>query len=268
MERKIEIDFVRGLAVLFMIICHIGMFTIITLKNLNKNDKFIKSTLLFDIIGTIAHSLFIVLVGVNMVTSYNNTKNKIQKQNENNIQNSSENLTKIRINYTLKNIKRAAIIMIFGFVMSLIIRFVFKEWYVVFGIFQFISMSIILAIPFQLLYKPITILLAILVTSIIPILINRSNYGNVQNIILGNYTKLGVNYLDYFPLFPYFSFVLLGIFIGNTLRYPRFSEKQKKNNLVKHLSNNGKYSIQLYFLHLLLIFAIMRLILGKRKIKI
>ena len=266
MERKLEIDFVRGIAVLFMIICHVGMFTIITLKNLNKNDQFIKSTILFDIIGTIAHSLFIILVGVNMVTSYNNTKNKIQKLNEN--QKDDENLNKIRINYTLKNVKRAAIIMLFGFAMSLIIRWVFKDWYVVFGIFQFISISILIAIPFQIFYNPILIVSALILTIIIPSLLQTGNFGKTMNIVLGNYKKLGVNYLDYFPIFPYFSLVLLGIFIGNSLKYPTFSEKQKENMIVKQMSHKGQYSIQLYFVHLLLIFAIMRLVLGKRNIKI
>lgn len=267
MKRKIEIDFVRGVAVTFMIICHVGMFSIITLKNLNTNDNFIKSTFLFDFIGTIAHSLFIILVGINMVTSYNNTKNKINMQ-EDSKKKDQKKLSHIRINYTLKNIKRSAIIMVFGLVMSLIIRWVFKDWYVVFGIFQFISISILLAIPFQLFYNSVLIILAILITIIIPNFINKYDFGVIFNTILGNYKKLGVNYLDYFPIFPYFSLVLLGIFIGNSFNYPQFSEKQKKNIFVKEVSNQGKYSIQLYFTHLLLIFAVMRLILGKIKIKI
>ena len=82
MSRIIELDFTRGIAVNLMILSHIGVFLFITLNNLEKTtivnylSKNFKTSNIFHTIGVFAHTLFLILVGVNMVTSYKNTENK------------------------------------------------------------------------------------------------------------------------------------------------------------------------------------------------
>lgn len=272
MSRIIEIDFIRGIAVILMIVSHFGFFSIITMKNLNyKYNQFPKLGLSFDLLGTISHSLFIILVGVNMVTSYNNTVKKIEKSQANSninyrISKKGENKNEINKQFTIKTIKRAFLILIFGITMSLLVRWVFKDWLILFGIFQFIALSIIIAIPFQLFYNPIVLTITFIISILIPNFFkkNNINLGTYFNIILGNFTKNQVNYLDYFPIFPYFALILVGIFIGNLSNLPKFTNNLKKNKLINQISHKGQYSIQLYFMHILLIFTVMKLLITKK----
>ena len=93
-NRIVTIDFTRGIAVALMIIAHIGMFGIITANNLMKSGKISRETMvIFDGIGTIAHTLFIILVGVNMTTSLNRVRARHSEE-------------RAKREFIIKNIKR------------------------------------------------------------------------------------------------------------------------------------------------------------------
>jgi uncharacterized membrane protein len=268
-NRILEIDFTRGIAVVFMIISHIGMFGIITLNNIMKNQTVSGSTaMIFGGIGTIAHTLFILLVGVNMTTSYNRVKAKHLKMGH------DENETKRQIHreFILKNIRRGGFIFLLGVLMSVIVKVVFGEWLVFFGIFQFIAVAIVMAIPFTLYYNHITNALAII------LILVSTNYRNQLDrlsglggpglglgFITGNTNR---KFIDFFPILPYFSYVLVGIMIGKMLEGVRLSGMNMRSTTVRNIVYTGQNSIQVYFTQLIIIFAIMKAVIGNKKIAV
>lgn len=255
-NRILEIDFTRGIAVLLMIIAHIGMFGLITFKNFDKKINLNSSAIMFDGIGTIAHTLFILLVGVNMVTSFNHTKKKFVNESED----------KIKREFAKKNIRRAIVIFCLGILISVIVKVVFGKWFVFFGIFQFIAVSILLAIPFTIYYKDLINIIAVIVILLVSNLSNNYHPSGLSGFLTGNISN---KYLDYFPIIPYFSFVLIGITLGNILKHTNISGFNKKENVVtKKIIYMGQNSIKIYFVHLVTIFAVMKLIFWNKMIKI
>lgn len=277
MERLVVIDFARGIAVIFMIFSHLGLFTNITLKNIRRHSAVSMYGFdpLFTIVGIIAHTLFIILVGVNLVSSYNKQvyiSNRDQEQDKN----------KHKNRYILRNLKRSAIIMIFGILMSIITKFVFGNWVIVFGIFQFISISIILAIPFVMWNvgkSGIAFFVVIALTSAFSIL-KLDNKCFTYDILGLINVAFGLNknvFLDYFPLFPYFAYIIAGVILGKAI----YQNKKMYGSIAKHNQNQscstkfvakiGKNSIKIYFAHLIIIFLVMRIYLSysnKNKIRI
>jgi uncharacterized membrane protein len=248
MSRIIELDFTRGIAVNLMILSHIGIFLFITLKNLKISDSFLNtnSNKVFSTLGVFAHTLFLLLVGINMVTSYKNTEKKIQNQNG--------NRKEVKREYIKKNIKRAVFIGLIGLLMSILTKSIFGDWYILFGIFQFIAVSILLVIPIQIYYNHICVIGLIFVLILLnSITFSKQNSINLKSIITGSLSSK-YKFLDFFPLLPYFTFVLIGILIGNLNFDLKFNDKIKNNIVVKEISTMGKWSIQLYFLHVLIIF--------------
>lgn len=262
MSRIIELDFTRGIAVNLMILSHIGVFLFITLNNLKKTNivnyfsKNFKTLNIFHTIGVFAHTLFLILVGVNMVTSYKNTENK------------EDDDKAIKYEYTKKNVKRAVFIGLIGFIMSVLTKVIFGNWYIIFGIFQFISVAILLAIPLQLYYNHILVISVIILLLILNSLnIPTQSKLNITSLLFGR-ISLKYKFLDFFPVVPYFIMVLIGLVIGNLDFNVKLSEETKNKKIVKEISGMGKWSIQLYFLHIVIIYAIMKIILGSKNIKI
>ena len=221
----------------------------------------------FTIIGIIAHTLFIVLVGVNMV---NRKKKRLDIDKSNKTSESAKK--KARISFISRNLQRAAMIMLFGVIMSIITRIFFKQWVVVFGIFQFIAISIVLAIPFAMARVNISLIgfLAVLA------LTRATHVYKFNNKIVGLDIRgllnimLGLNkniFLDYFPLLPYFAYILCGVVIGKLIYTNRhIHAKLSKHNDTKNCSANivskiGQHSIKIYFGHLIIIFFVMRICL-------
>jgi uncharacterized membrane protein len=249
-NRIVAIDFTRGIAVTLMIIAHMGMFGIITANNV-KNAKISKETAaIFDGIGTIAHTLFIILVGVNMTTSLNRLRAKHSEE-------------RAKREFIIKNIKRGAFIFLLGVLISSIVKIVFGEWLVFFGIFQFIAVAIVLAIPFTIYYNHITNILAIIL--ILVISINSKNAVGGLGFLTG---RVKYRFIDFFPIIPYFSYVLVGIMVGKFLEGVKFNDMKINSKQVKELVYTGQNSIQIYFIHLIVIFAIMKAILRNKKIEV
>jgi len=268
MERLVAIDVARGIAVLFMIFSHIGMFTNITLKNIRSHSAITMYGMdpIFTIVGIIAHTLFIILVGVNLVSSYNKQIYLANRDQE-------IDTNKQKNRYILRNLRRAGIIMIFGILMSIITKLVFGNWVIIFGIFQFISISIILAMPFVMWRvgkTGIAFFIVLALTSAFSIFKFNNKCFSYDLIGLMN-VALGLNknvFLDYFPLFPYFAYVLAGVILGKTI----YQNKSMYAGVVKHnkdtscstkiVSKIGQHSIKIYFAHLIVIFLVMRIYLS------
>ncbi len=253
-QRFWEIDFLRGIAILTMVFYHL-------LYNLHFFARYPINvyTGFWMYFARVTATLFIFLVGVSLSLSFSRAKH---------FPSTSSSERRLFLKYLIRGVK----IFFWGMVITLVTWFFLREGFVIFGVLHLIGLSIILAFPFLKL-EP------------------KFNYVNlligIFFVFLGAYLKkfifdfpwllwLGFRpeqfyTVDYFPLFPWFGAVLIGIFSGNLL-YPDYSRRFSLPDLscrkeIKVLSFLGKHSLLIYLLHQPLIIALLYL-LGMVKVNL
>jgi len=227
-KRFWEIDFLRGLAIIMMIIYHF-------LYDLNYfgNYNFDLSSGFWLYFARTTATIFILLVGISLTLSFSRTK--IQKP---------------KINLYLKYLKRGLKIFSWGLIVTLMTWIFLREEFVIFGILHFIGISIILAYPFlKLRYWN---LLIGIICIVFGMYLKNFTFDFSWLMWLG----LRPHYLytvDYFPIFPWFGIILIGLFFGNLL-YPHYKRKFKLSNFsdfsfTKLFCFLGKHSLLIYLVH-------------------
>ena len=225
-KRFWEIDSLRGIAILMMIVFHF-LFDF----NYFANADVAVSSGFWLYFARATASLFILLVGISLTLSYS----RAEKNNN---------------ALFSKYLKRGIKIFLWGFAIT-IITFVFlRQGYVIFGILHFIGISIILSYP--LIKKKIINLLLGGLLVISGLFLFQFTFSFRWLLWLGFIPK-NLYTLDYFPLLPWFGLILIGIFLGNTLysgyrrtyRIPDFSDFA----LFRILSFLGRHSLLIYLLH-------------------
>ena len=116
------INKIRGIAFILMFIFHIFVFLKILLKLDYLDNPFL------DIIGIIARTIFIILVGVSLFLSFKNSKN-------------------IEI-YKKKQLMRSFKIYCIAIYITILTYFLINDYYIIFGVLHFISISILLLYNF------------------------------------------------------------------------------------------------------------------------
>lgn len=235
-KRYFEVDVLRGIAIIMMITFHV-------LFNLNFFGAFyipIHEGFLWWF-GRGTAVLFLLLVGVSLTLSY--SRSVLGKSGE---------------FLFPKYVKRGAIVYGFGLLITLMTAIFLSEGYVVFGILHLIGVSIILAYPFLKL-RFVNLFLGL-------IFISAGIY--LQTLTFSFDTLLFVGFIpetfytvDYFPLLPWFGFILIGIFFGN-LSYPGFKRRFRlpdysKNITVRLMSFLGRHSLGIYLIHQPIIIGIL-----------
>lgn len=239
-DRLWEIDALRGIAIVMMVVYHF-MWDLMGLGGYDINIY----TGFWHYWQRITASLFIGLVGVSLTLSRSRAQQK--------------GLTDRAI--WKSQAMRGAIIFSWGIVIGIVTYFVDPERYVRFGILHFIGFSIIIAYPF-LRFRWLNLILGliiILIAKIIPFLgLDISWLG-----------WLGVNAVprpafDFFPVLPWFGVVLIGVFLGNTL-WPegkrRFSLPPiASNSIMRWLRLSGQNSLLIYLVHQPIMITILTLL--------
>lgn len=201
-----EVDFLRGIAVIMMIIYHL-------LYNLNffgnYNFKLFSGFWLYY--ARLSASIFIFLAGLSLTLSYSRNNHK-------------ETFGTLY----LKTLKRGLIIFFWGLLITLVTWFFLRKGFVFFGILHFMGISIILAFPFLKL-RHLNIFIGILLI-VLGIFINNITVNFPWLLWLGFKTNDFYS-IDYFPFLPWFGIILMGVFFGNIL-YPRYSRKYKLYDLL------------------------------------
>ena len=236
----ILINTLRGIAFIFMFIYHIFVFLKVMTKYDYLNNYFL------NLIGIISRNIFIILVGVSLYLSYINSKNFNT--------------------YKKKQILRSIKIYIIAMFVTLFTYYTIYEYYIVFGVLHFISISVLLLHNFINNFK---ILFIILFTCLylnynkFYLYSNNSFINYIYNILGFNIYK---NTIDSFPLIKWIPKIIVGIFIGYLLNYfyIRYTKNKKINK--KSYSNNiinfiGKNTLLLYIIHLPIIYIIIRIIM-------
>jgi uncharacterized membrane protein len=204
-KRFWEIDSLRGIAIIMMILFHF----LYDLNYLNIYKLNLYSGYFLFFVYSIGTS-FILLVGISLTLSYSRTKKSIKNKE-----------------LALKYFKRGLKIFMLGLLITIITWIYLDEGFVVFGVLHCIGISIILAYPFLHL-RYCNLLLGIILVISGGILKNYTFDFN-WFVWLG-FIPHGFYTVDYFPLLPWFGVVLIGIFIGNTL-YKDHKRTFKMRNL-------------------------------------
>ena len=228
MPRFWEIDFARGVAVLMMAIFHF-------VWDLNYFG-FIQGNIYSGFWGLLQKAtatLFLLLVGVALSITYYRHKN----------------------DYAKRFLKRGIIVFGFGLLITASTFIFFRESFIYFGILQLISASIIFSIPFAG-KKYLNFLLGIAVIAL-PLLYDLRNVGQPLLVWLGFATPQAA--LDFFPIFPWFGVVLVGLAIGDSLYKDaerKFTIEKPENAVADFLQLIGKNALFVYFIHQAILFPI------------
>ena len=228
-KRFWEIDFLRGIAIIMMVIFHfLWDFNYFYNSNIILLDGFWK---IFQIITA---SLFLFLVGVSLSVS------NIRKD----------------ASY-MKYLKRGLKIFSFGLIITFITMFIFPNNYVIFGILHLIGISIIISYVFRKL-KYLNLIFGIIFI-ICGNLLKTYTFNFNWLFFLGLKSST-VYSIDYFPIFPWFGVVLIGLFFGNLLystNKRNFKLKNlAENSIIKILCFLGKKSLIIYLLHQVMLFSV------------
>jgi len=243
MDQKLrywEIDFVRGIAILMMVIFHIifdiGYFGIFPVSVSNG---------FWQYFGLSTASLFLLIVGISFSLSYARV---------------AGNLSGWKL--YRKFLYRGSGIFALGLLVALGTWLYLGEGFVVFGILHLIGVSIILA-PFFYRLGKFNFLLGVVIILLGFALRNIS--GPVWLLPLG-IPPVSFWSVDYTPIFPWFGMVLIGIGAGSVLYLNgarSFSFPYSTSWWSTAIAFAGKHSLLLYLVHQPVIILILHFITGK-----
>lgn len=187
-----ELDFIRGLAVVMMVLYHF----LYDLDYFGGYPLNVRSGLWLYFAEATA-AIFIVLVGLSLTLSSSRARRR----------GASEKLY-------LRFFKRGLKIFSLGLVITLATYLLIGRGFIIFGVLHFIGVSIVLAYPFlrlrafNLFAGSIIVLLGIYLQSLT---------FNFPWLLWLGFAPENFYTLDYFPILPWFGLVLIGIFLGNRL---------------------------------------------------
>jgi len=234
----ILINQLRGFAFILMFIYHIFVF----LKLLHNNDYL--NNYIINSIGVISRNIFILLIGVSLYLSYIKSKNF-------NI-------------YKKKQLKRSIKIYFISIIITLFTYYTIYDYYIVFGVLHFISVSILLLHQFVNNFYILSIILLICLyfNSKQYMIYSQYSFINYINSIIG--INIYKNSMDSFSLIKWIPYVIYGIFIGYiivNIKNKKIKNKNiKKNIYTDYLSIIGKNTLVLYLIHIPLIYFIIKYI--------
>ena len=259
MDRLIEIDVIKGIADITMIIFHYYyLSTVMNIKEFNIDSG------ILSFLASFSHYTFILFSGINMgISTMNKKKEEFQKQ----------------------KIKRGLFLLIIGFIISFLTKLEFGESYVKFGIMHFMGTATILS-SFYANLPSISIIISIIIL-LIKLLLNipdiKNKFYNICTknpfscFILGIF-NVKYKAIDHFSIIPF-----LGIFsLGIGLAYILYSKEKKKeeeetavlkrnysflnvfdklkdNIIIKKLSWLGKNTLWVYIIHFLVLWLFFKL---------
>lgn len=222
-----EIDSLRGIAIVMMIAYHIFY----DLRFFG-NSPFNPNSGILLVLGRLSALLFIFLVGVCLAISYSRVENKPEKE--------------IIKKYLARGLK----IFSCGLAITLITWLFLRDGFIIFGVLHFIGLSIILAYPF-LKFKRLNLFLGIIVFAVGLLLYNQT--FNFPWLLWLGFQPADLYTFDYFPVFPWFGIVLIGLFFGGTF-YSKNRRKIKLPDfsglfLARIFSFLGRNSLLIYLIH-------------------
>lgn len=227
MERFWEIDFLRGIAIILMVISN--FVTDLLFFGIYAPDA--SAGFIWTAFARTVVSMFILLAGISLTLSYSRVKHK--------------RASEIRKKYLLRGAKIFGL----GMVITAVTWVSIGQDFILFGILHMIGLSIILG--HSLLSRPRASLLLGSLFILIGIYLQAFTFGFPWLVWLG-LRPGGFYSVDYVPLLPWFGLFLVGMFLGSRL-YPEgkraFRLPGFHNRLPAFLQFLGRNSLKIYFLH-------------------
>ncbi len=222
MEKRFwELDFLRATAVIMMVVFHF-------LWDLNYFG-FAQFDLYSGFLGGFQKTtagLFLLLAGVGLSLSCNRSPK----------------------DYPARFLKKSLKIFFFAFLLTGFSLAFFSTQPIFFGILHLIAFSVILSVPFAR-QKNACLLLGIFFI-LFPVFFDLQPLGIKPLFFVGLSKPFPA--LDFFPVFPWFGVVLLGIFAGHSFYEngkPKIALKEPQNMLADALQVIGRNSLFVYFIH-------------------
>ncbi len=240
-----EIDLIRGLAVVMMVLFHLAYdLSFFGIYALDIYSGF------WFYFARITASIFILLVGVSLVLFASRSVNNGQGE--------------LRI----KLLKRGTKIFSLGLGITAITYILIGKGFIIFGVLHFIGLSIILAYPF-LNFKKLNMVMGVIIIAV-GLYLQNFAFGFPWLLWLG-LSPMGFYTVDYFPLLPWFGLVLIGIYLGNALYCGNKRKVElpdlSSNAFVRPIILLGRNALAIYLVHQPLIILILYL-LGIAKVSI
>jgi len=238
-QRFWEIDLLRGIAIIMMIIFHI-LFDLDFLGVVQINLYSGVNLLFLHSIGII----FLLLVGVSLSLSHSKIENVLPKRK-----------------IWLKFVKRGIIVFCLGLIITVVTWFSLDRGFIIFGVLHCIGLCIIFSVPF-LKYRFSNLVLGAILVFIGIVL--KTMVFDFPWFLWAGFVPRGFYTIDYFPILPWFGVVLIGVFIGNIL-YSNYKRSFHINDFfrfkfVKLFCFLGRHSLVIYFIHQLVILSLIYLI--------
>jgi uncharacterized membrane protein len=241
-ERFWEIDALRGIAIIMMVVYHV-LFDLVFFNIVWLDLSSLLVLVFLYPIGT----LFLLLVGLSLTLSYS------------------------KVQYTLspgslfrKYFTRGVMVFCFGLLITLVTWIYPHDGFIVFGVLHCIGLSIILAYPFLRTRTPA--LFFGIFCIICGILLQNTFSIDFPWLLWLGVVPSQFYTLDYFPLLPWFGVVLVGVFLGNsfyknnTRTFPLYDHP--RFTVVHLLCLLGRHSLLIYLLHQLIIVGLLYLLFG------
>ncbi|MFC2143703.1 DUF1624 domain-containing protein [Candidatus Aenigmatarchaeota archaeon] len=224
MERFWEIDTLRGIAIIKMILSNF-IFDLIIFTSFS--DELLTSFFMFPL----ASIIFMSLMGISLSISYSRVQNKGKK-----------------VIYK-KYLRRGGKVFGLGLIITIITFLFLPEGMIWFGVLHFVGLGIILLIP-TLRYKKAHLIGGIIIV-IVGILLWGMFFDFPWLLWLG-LKPMGFYTFDYFPVLPWIGVSMIGLFVGKTL-YPgakrKYNVPEVNNVVVRFFSMIGRKSLYIYLIH-------------------
>jgi len=236
-QRFWEIDALRGIAIVMMIIFH--FFLDLSLSGRYSID--IHSVFWRDFAITVA-TTFIFIVGASLTISYSRLKQKS----------------------FIAYLKRGLKIFSWGLLITILTWLFLRERFIIFGILHFIGIAIILAYPFVKFINPVLNIIFGVVIIFLGTIVSILRFNFPYLLWLG-FIPSNFHSLDYFPILPWFGIILIGISFGKIfyldgkriINIPDLS----KFKAVKVFSFLGRHSLFIYLIHQPIMIALLYIFL-------
>jgi uncharacterized membrane protein len=225
-----EVDLLRGVAILLMVLYHL----VFDLNYFAVYDIDVSSGFWLAV-ARAAASLFLLLVGLSLTLSH--SRARLQGQED---------------RFRFRLLKRSAWLLGLASGITLVTYLFIGKGFIVFGVLHLIGLSLLLAYPFLRLKRANVILgLLFIIFGIY-----------LQNISVGFPWLLWLS-VDYFPVFPWFGVILVGMGLVSQL-YPGCRRKMdlpdlSRSPFVRALAFLGRNSLAIYLVHQPIMIAIMYL---------
>lgn len=238
-KRFEEIDFIRGLAVVFMIAYH-AIFDLYLVDLLDLRI----GALPLEVFADVTAGTFFSVVGISLYISFSRAKGEGQGAN-----------------YRLKKyLARGVKLLGWGAIVTAVTYFLFPDMVILFGALHFIGVSVILGYGVLELTKGwkrflrFTFLASIVIAIFLITEPVRSFQVNNPFLLWLGIAPPEFQSLDYFPIFPWFGLVVSGLILGEIL-YPRGARRWDLYKIGNPpLEFLGRHALVVYFFHQPLIY--------------